>query len=650
MAEPVVASNRKDVPTQRVSRLPELQLIYDTAPVGLAFLSPDCRYLHINQRMTAICGISAADHIGRTVRETVPKIADQVETIVQTVLSTGEPLTGIEVNGQRTDGLNAEHFWLTNWYPVKGQDGCIAGISVVSEEITERKRAAAELASAEDALRESEARFRELAENMSQSAWTADPMGRIYWYNQRWYDYSGTTFEEMQGSGWQKLHHPDHLDRVDQHMRRCFASGTPWEDSFPLRGRDGSYRWFLSRALPIRNAAGEVIRWFGTNTDVTEQIEAETALRELNANLEQRVDEKTQERNQIWNVCQDLLVICDLEGKFLDVNPAWSTLGWTRSELLGKTSQWLLHPDEQEKARAETEGLASGRRTRRFELRFREKSGSYRVLSWEAVPHQGRIYAMARDITEQRRAEIALQDSRRELAQVNRQITLAAMTASIAHEINQPLTAIVASGNAGMRWLGRAEPNVERAQSAFAHIVDAGHRASDIVANIRAMFRKDDHERHAININDLVSEVLALVQGEIQRQQAVLQIELAEEAPPITVERVPLQQVLLNLIMNGLDAMSSIEDRDRLLSIKSEWHEPGGVRISVTDSGTGIDPKNRDRIFEPFFTTKAQGMGMGLSICRSIVEAHGGRLWASNGRPHGSVFHFQLPGDATGRH
>jgi PAS domain S-box-containing protein len=522
MADATVTSDQRDVQTQ-ISQFPELELIYDTTPVGLAFLSPDCRYLRINRRMTEICGISAADHIGRTVRETVPRIADQVETIVETVLSTGESLTGIEINGQRIDGLNAEHFWLTNWYPLKGQDGSIVGISIVSEEITERKRAAAELAAAEDRLRS------------------------------------------------------------------------------------------------------------------------------LNANLEQRVDEKTQERNQIWNVCQDLLVICDLEGKFLDINPAWaSTLGWTTSELLGKTSEWLIHPDEREKAHAETESLASGRRTRRFELRFREKSGSYRVLSWEAVPHQGRIYAMARDVTEQRHAEVALQESRRELAQVTRHITLAAMTASIAHEISQPLVAIAVGGDAGLRWLERAEPDIERARSALKLVVDASHRATDIITSIRAMFRKDSYEKRPINVNDLVSEVLALVRSELQLRRAMLQIELAEQVPQITVEHVPLQQVLLNLIMNGLDAMTSIEDRDRLLSIKSEWWPPGGVLISVADTGTGIDPKNMDRIFEPFFTTKSQGLGVGLSICRSIVEAHSGRLWASNGSPHGSVFHVQLPGDPNG--
>src|SRR5262245_8063706 len=204
--------------------LPELQLIYDTAPVGLAFLTPDCRYLQVNQRLTEICGISVADHIGRSVRETVPQVADQVDKIVQTLLRTGEPITGIELNGQRADKLNAEHVWNTNWHPLKDRAGHIVGINVVAEEITERKRVEAVLAAREKALRESEARFRELADNMNQFAWTADPTGWRYWFNKRWHDYAGTTLEEMKGWGWQKLHHPDHVERVSSRMKQSFAS------------------------------------------------------------------------------------------------------------------------------------------------------------------------------------------------------------------------------------------------------------------------------------------------------------------------------------------------------------------------------------------------------------------------------------------
>src|SRR5215468_7456129 len=161
---------------------PELQLIYDTAPVGLAFLTPDCRYAQINQRLTEICGISVADHIGRSVRETVPQVADQVEKLVETIVRTGEPITGVEVNGQRLDQANADHTWITSWHPSKNAEGKVIGINVVAEDITERKRAEAGLAASQRALHETEARFQELADNISQLAWTADRAGRRHWF------------------------------------------------------------------------------------------------------------------------------------------------------------------------------------------------------------------------------------------------------------------------------------------------------------------------------------------------------------------------------------------------------------------------------------------------------------------------------------
>jgi len=259
-------------------RQPSLQLIYDTAPIGLAVLSLDCRYLQLNQRLTEICGISVEDHLGRSVRDCVPALADAVEGIVRSIMSTGEPVAGIEVTSQRVDKTE-ERWWVTYWHPLRDRKGEIVGVNVAAEEVTERKRAEAVLAANDKALRESELRFRELADNISQFAWTADASGWIYWYNKRWHDYTGTTLEDMQGWDWQKVHHPEHVDRVVERIRRCFETGTPWEDTFPLRGKDGNYRWFLSRALPIRNEAGDVVRWFGTNTDVSEQIEAENALR-----------------------------------------------------------------------------------------------------------------------------------------------------------------------------------------------------------------------------------------------------------------------------------------------------------------------------------------------------------------------------------
>jgi len=498
---------------------------------------------------------------------------------------------------------------------------------------------------AEKALRESEARFRELADNISQFAWTADRSGWRYWYNKRWHDYTGTTLEEVQGWGWRKVHHPEHVDRVVERIKQSFETGTPWEDTFPLRARDGNYRWFLSRALPIRNDAGEVIRWFGTNTDVTEQIKAEKALRELNDNLEERVQSETRERLQIWNVSQDLLVVADMAGKYLSVNPAWSaTLGWSESDLLGKSSEWLLHPDDKERTRAEIGHLAMGRKTTRFESRFRHKDGSYRWLSWKSVPDQGRIYAVGRDVTELKDAEDKLRETQHELARVAGRATVAAMSAGIAHEIKQPLTAIVTNATAGLRWLERSEPNVAEAREALRRIAADGRRTSDVIQSIRGMFAKSEQAPRLLDTNEVIRESIALVSAELEAAKIGVQLELAEQLSSISAHKGQLQQVMLNLISNAADAMRSVEDRVRLLRVRSEASGTG-VAISVQDNGKGIDLRDIDRIFDAFFTTKSNGMGMGmgLAICRSIIEAHGGRLSVSPGVSQGSIFHIVLP-------
>jgi PAS domain S-box-containing protein len=618
----------------------ELRLLYETAPVGLAFLTPDCRYQHVNRHLTEICGISVADHIGRSVRDTVPKVADHVENIVQTILRTGEPITGIEINGQRPDGSNAERVWITYWKPLKAADGSILGINVAAEEITERKLA-------EAALTASEAKFHELADNMSQLAWTADALGRIYWYNKRWHDYAGTTLEEMQGWGWQKVHHPDHVDHVVNRIRENFETGTPWEDTFPLRGRDGTYRWFLSRALPIRNEAGDLVRWFGTHTDVTERVEAEKALLYLNETLEQRVEVEAQERARLWNVSQDLLAVTDMEGRFVAVNPAWNTgLGYSEGDLLNNTTEWLVHPDDWAKTCAHRDRVAKGHNLPHFEHRLRGKHGSYRWLSWKAVAEKGYIYAVARDVTDLKNTAAQLQAARRELAEVSRDTTMGAMTASIAHELRQPLGALINNANAGLRWLNRAEPDLDEVRAALKRIVDNGNRASAIIAGIRSMFRKVLGERGPVHVNDLIGEVLVIVRGELERHQVSLQRELCDRLPIIMAERTQLQQVMLNLVMNAVDAMSSVTNRDRILIIRSEMSESDHVLITVEDSGTGIELNNTNRVFEAFFTTKAQGMGMGLSVCRTIIESHGGQIWFSARSPHGSIFSAKLPTSA----
>ena len=229
-----------------------------------------------------------------------------------------------------------------------------------------------------------------------------------------------------------------------------------------------------------------------------------------------------------------------------------------------------------------------------------------------------------------------------ELTRVARLTTMGRLAASMAHEINQPLAAIVANGNAGLRWLARTSPNFDEARVALDQIVKEGHRASDIIEGIRAVFRKGEERRTTVDVNELIGEVLLLTRAEIQNERISVRTELLNNLPKVVGDRIQLQLVFRNLIVNAVEAMNSVTDRERVLHIKSAIM-PSGVRVTVTDFGTGIDQDSKDRIFDTFFTTKSHGMGMGLSICRSIVEAHGGKLSASRSHPYGSIFEIDLP-------
>jgi signal transduction histidine kinase len=230
-----------------------------------------------------------------------------------------------------------------------------------------------------------------------------------------------------------------------------------------------------------------------------------------------------------------------------------------------------------------------------------------------------------------------------ELGRVGRLSTVGLMAASIAHEINQPLAAVVTSADAGLRWLSCQPPNIEEARTVFRRIASDGKRGGNVIGSIRAMLKTDGQERAQHDINDLIREVMPLIQAELENWGGSIRAELADDLPRVLADRIQLQQVMLNLMMNAIEAMASVSDRLRLLRVQSERHEPGGVLVTVEDSGTGIDVKDVGRLFETFFTTKPEGMGMGLSICRSIVEAHGGRISASRANPHGSVFQVFLP-------
>jgi signal transduction histidine kinase len=258
------------------------------------------------------------------------------------------------------------------------------------------------------------------------------------------------------------------------------------------------------------------------------------------------------------------------------------------------------------------------------------------------------IIALLVQIIRRKQAETASRVALSDLARVSRLTTIGEMTASIAHEINQPLGAIVTNGQAGLRWLGNATPDLNEARAALSRIVASGHRASEVIGRIRATLKRDVDERVLLDLNELVEEVLIFVRCEIDDHNVVLRTQLQGGLPKILADRIQLQQVVTNLVLNGIDAMASVGDRERQLRLRSEQDDNSTVRFSVEDVGEGIGPDVKDRIFEAFFTTKSNGMGMGLSICRSIIASHGGRLLVSAGHPYGTIFQIELPVHRSG--
>jgi PAS domain S-box-containing protein len=339
-----------------------------------------------------------------------------------------------------------------------------------------------------------------------------------------------------------------------------------------------------------------------------------------------------------------------LHRRYVAANPAFLRMtGYSEAELRSLTPVDITHEDD----RASTEAIITAQLAGQPYLQHREKRYLRKDggVIWAEVdaflaPVAGSaplLAGVAVDITERKHAEESLRSAQADLERMARLTTMGELSASIAHEINQPLAAIVTQSEAALRFLDRDRPDLKEAQDALSCITRDGMRAADVVRGLRALARKSGPQLAKLDIDDVISEVLALARGELRRHDVVLRTALATGNRPVMGDRVQLQQVLLNLIMNGVQAMRGVTERTRELTVSSTPAEPSSVLVAVEDSGAGLDPAVAQRMFEPFFTTKPDGLGMGLAICRSIVEAHGGRLWVSPRAPHGADVRFTVP-------
>ena len=400
-------------------------------------------------------------------------------------------------------------------------------------------------------------------------------------------------------------------------------------------------------------AGGEPVKARRRKTVTLKRRNARKAMRRRSSSDASQMELRTSEErwrslleNPIFGV-----TFLDEHQRFITANQTFRNMvGYSIDELRQLTPLDISVAGEREINQTLFREMQQGKR-RHFEMikRLRCKDGkliwiNLYVFAITDRKSGGKLaFGMTSDITEKKQAQDALQETRAQLARVARMNQMVAMTGSIAHEINQPIAAMVANASAGLRWLERTTPDVDETRAILKGIISDGHRAAEVIKGIRAMFRADAETRVSVDLNELIHEVLLLAQGEHRDWPIEVHTELDDNLPPVTADRVQLQQMMFNLITNAIDAMGSVVDRNRNLRIKSK---PGGsddVVVTIEDSGTGFAAGNIDRIFDTFFTTKSQGMGMGLAICRSIVESHGGRISAAPGHPFGAVFQIVLP-------
>jgi PAS domain S-box-containing protein len=382
-----------------------------------------------------------------------------------------------------------------------------------------------------------------------------------------------------------------------------------------------------------------VVKWYGVALDIHDQKQAEVALRKSEAYLD-HAQQLSHTGSFGWNIASGDIVWSKEAYRILGID---RTVKPTLDLVFGH-----ILPGDCEFVRAELDRAMQGAPNLDYEHRWLMPDGSVKQLhirahrvSYESGEEE--IVGAVMDITEARKAQEALADAQAQLAHANRVATLGELAASIAHDVNQPLAAIVANGDANLRWLDRPLPEIDAVRQGVEQMIADAGRASNVVNRIRALARKNESERLPLDVNDVINDVIKLVGREIVSHQVSLRRGLAAALPPVLGDRVQLQQVIINLMINGIQAMAEIDNRARSLLIRSDHDQSGQVLVSVQDSGNGIDPANANRLFDAFYTTKPSGMGMGLSICRSIIEGHGGRIWASNHSGTGAVFQFTLP-------
>jgi PAS domain S-box-containing protein len=482
--------------------------------------------------------------------------------------------------------------------------------------------------------------------------WYAAPRGALTFVNARTADYLGIPNDHPLRFGidigatwdeWIPLLHPDDQERARKYWSNCVSTGETGEYSYRVRGAQGDYRWFLTRFEPLRASDGTLLLWVGATLDIEELMRAQEALRESERSARSAIDG-----------IAGLVAILAPNGEVETVNrPLFEYFGRSLEELKNWGTSDAVHPEDLPRVlELNMRGLASGLPFD-FELRLRRFDGEYRLFDTRVVPirdDSGRIvrwYNLLMDIEDRSRALARLEQMQSDFAHMNRVSMMGELAASLSHEITQPIGSARNNARAAMNFLDRSPPDLGEVREALGCVVGDTDRAGDIIDRIRDHIKKTPPRKEHFDLNEAINEVIELGRSAIIKNGVWVQTRLSEGLFPIHGDRVQLQQVVLNLILNAAEAMGSVEGEPRELLISTEQYHKD-VLVAVRDSGPGIHPAHLDRVFESFYTTKPKGTGMGLSICRSIIDAHGGRLWAEVNEPRGTIFQFTLPAVQAG--
>jgi PAS domain S-box-containing protein len=624
----------------------ELSQLIDMVPAQIRRLTPDGEPTFFNKRLADFCGLDVADLDKQGPSRLVAAMRtlvhpDESERLLETarhsfVTGTGDSM---KYRMRRADGA---YRWVDGrWEPLRDESGAIVQWYAISIDIDDEMRA-------QEALRQSERRLQQMIDAVPAMIWSTTPDGTPTYVNKRFTDVIGATVEDItspDGSpALSAIIHLDDMSATATTVSHSFRTGVPYVMQYRQLRRGGSYRWTETRAEALRDESGAILQWYGVSVDIDDLIKAKEALRESERLLRQLVETlpamiycATPDGEPTYRSRQ----LRDFLGFDVEDN---DEVGKSR---LAGTLDAVIHPHDLATVTERYAHSLSTGKPYALKHRLRRIDGEYRWVETRAAAMRNAEGAIIQwngiclDIEDQVRAQEELRLVQDSLARASQAASLAELSASIAHEVNQPLAAIVANSHACERWLSAQPANVERAKITAERIIRDANSAADVVSRIRALFRQSVERRNSAALPSVIAEVRNLMAEEAVRRRVRMDVDVESDLPLVAFDRVQIQQVLINLIRNGMDAMESTAG-ERFLRVQVR-RAGEAVQTEISDRGQGV--KFPDKVFEPFFTTKENGMGMGLAICRSIVESHGGRLWVEGNESGGATFIFTLPAE-----